>query len=130
MFENYKNANNGLNTNFGKSNVWDDDVKISTYLNDTYYNKLTSVAKNQIMRHEWNIGVITYSDDYPAAQLLIDEAKEKWIGNIGTLNPSDYFYASNTIATLYNKAYVISQYTETNKYICTKDGYEIEKENS
>ena len=46
------------------------------------------------MRHEWNIGVITYSDDYPAAQLLIDEAKEKWIGNIGTLNPSDYFYAS------------------------------------
>lgn len=58
----------------------------------------------------------------------------KWIFRENVLDEnkknkfSDYFYASNTIATLYNKAYIISDYTEIGKYICTKDGYEIEKE--
>ena len=39
----------------------------------------------------------------------------------------DYFYASNTIATLYNNAYVIKNYTEDDKYIYPKIGGMIEK---
>lgn len=40
----------------------------------------------------------------------------------------DYFYASNTIATLYNNAYVIKEYTQDDKYVYPKSGGMIEKE--
>lgn len=40
----------------------------------------------------------------------------------------DYFTASNTIATLYNNAYVIKDYTENDRYINPKIGGMIEKE--
>lgn len=39
----------------------------------------------------------------------------------------DYFKASNSIATLYNKAFVISHYHDSGDYIITKDNYKIEK---
>ena len=39
----------------------------------------------------------------------------------------DYFYASNTIATLCNNAYVIKEYTQDRKYIYPKTGGMIEK---
>ena len=39
----------------------------------------------------------------------------------------DYFYVSNTIATLYNNAYVIKEYTEDRKYVYPKQGGKIEK---
>ncbi len=39
----------------------------------------------------------------------------------------DYFKASNTIATLYNKAFVINNYIKEGNYIITEDNYKIEK---
>ena len=59
----------------------------------------------------------------------------KWIFNKNgeeeqqnrTAKFGDYFKASNTIATLYNKAFVINHYQDEEEYIVTEDNYKIEK---
>ncbi len=53
--------------------------------------------------------------------------KEKVIGKEKKRRFGDYFLASNTIATLYNNAYVIKEYTEDEKYIYPTEGGKIEK---
>ena len=40
----------------------------------------------------------------------------------------DYFQVNNTIATLYNKAFVLEEYTTDDKYYLLPDGYKIEAE--
>lgn len=64
-----------------------------------------------------------------------DKLEDKWvfrnkISNNKNKNKKrfgDYFYASNTIATLCNNAYVIKEYTQDRKYIYPKTGGMIEK---
>lgn len=62
-----------------------------------------------------------------------DELEDKWVFKNKIKNDKnknkfgDYFYVSNTIATLYNNAYVIKDYTEDKKYIYPKIGGKIEK---
>lgn len=62
-----------------------------------------------------------------------DELENKWVFKNKIKNDKkknkfgDYFYVSNTIATLYNNAYVIKEYTEDKKYIYPKIGGKIEK---
>ena len=59
----------------------------------------------------------------------------KWVFNINNnieqqnrvVRFGDYFKASNTIATLYNKAFVINNYIKEGNYIITEDNYKIEK---
>jgi len=58
----------------------------------------------------------------------------KWIfenKNAENLNKkvkfSDYFHASVSIATLFNDAFVVTNYSDNGKYISTPDGYNIEK---
>lgn len=59
--------------------------------------------------------------------------KDKWVfrnkisNNKNKKKFGDYFYASNTIATLYNDAYVIKEYNQDGKYIYPKTGGMIEK---
>lgn len=62
-----------------------------------------------------------------------DKLEDKWVFRNKISNSKnkkrfgDYFYASNTIATLYNDAYVIKEYTQDGKYIYPKTGGMIEK---
>ncbi len=62
-----------------------------------------------------------------------DELKEKWIfknrnnDNKDKKRFGDYFFASNTIATLYNDAYIIKEYDEDEDYIYPTSGGKIEK---
>lgn len=68
-------------------------------------------------------------------KIMKEDLKDKWIfsknNNIDETNRvvkfGDYFKASNTIATLYNKAFVISHYHDLGEYILTEDNYKIEK---
>lgn len=68
-------------------------------------------------------------------KIMKKDLNEKWIfnknNNVEELKRvvkfGDYFKASNTIATLYNKAFVISHYRDAGKYIITKDNCKIEK---
>ncbi len=62
-----------------------------------------------------------------------DKLEDKWVfrdkisNNKNQKRFGDYFYASNTIATLYNDAYVIKEYNQDSKYIYPKTGGMIEK---
>lgn len=83
---------------------------------------------------------INYHDIVQKKQYKINkkDLNQKWTFNIEKtdtkeeknkkLKFGDYFKASNTIATLYNKAFVINNYKQEGKYIRTKENYEIEKE--
>lgn len=57
-----------------------------------------------------------------------DKLEDKWVfrnkisNNKNKKRFGDYFYASNTIATLCNNAYVIKEYTQDRKYIYPKTG--------
>lgn len=63
------------------------------------------------------------------------DLNEKWVFNIDNnmnnenkiIRFGDYFKASNTIATLYNKAFVVNNYIQEGNYIITEDNYKIEK---
>lgn len=81
---------------------------------------------------------ISYFDLAHNSQFTIDKGslQGKWIFKKSTEQPhlsnnkakfGDYFNASIAIATLYNKAYVIKNYTEDGQYILTEDGDKIEK---
>lgn len=82
-----------------------------------------------------NINSIEYIDINKNQKISIKkcELEDKWIFKNRIKNDKnkkrfgDYFYASNTIATLYNNAYVIKDYTEDKDYIYPKIGGKIEK---
>lgn len=67
-----------------------------------------------------NIEKYNLNDKWIFKEKTIDEEKKRRFG--------DYFSASNTIATLYNNAYVIKEYAEDEKYIYPSIGGKIEKE--
>lgn len=68
-------------------------------------------------------------------KIMKKDLRDKWIfsksDNAGAQNRvmkfGDYFRASNTIATLYNKAFVVNNYIKEENYIITEDNYKIEK---
>lgn len=80
---------------------------------------------------------IKYHDVVNKQELRImkKDLNDKWIFNRNdarnqrdrVVKFGDYFKASNTIATLYNKAFVISNYHDNGNYIVTEDNYKIEK---
>lgn len=82
-----------------------------------------------------NDNKLEYIDINKKKSIIIEKEtlKDKWIfknkSKIDTKKKrfGDYFYASNTIATLCNEAYVIKEYMQDDKYIYPKDGGRIEK---
>lgn len=68
-------------------------------------------------------------------KIMKKDLNDKWIFNKNNnekernrvVKFGDYFKASNTIATLYNKAFVINNYVQNGDYIITGDNYRIEK---
>lgn len=68
-------------------------------------------------------------------KIMKKDLSDKWIFNKNNneeeqnrvVKFGDYFKASNTIATLYNKAFVINNYIQNGDYIITEDNYWIEK---
>jgi len=113
-----------------------DYTSIKLFTKETINQDRLTSSSVMILKKNSNEDDIEYIDIAENNTLKIqkDNLVKKWIFKDNTTDNSkknkfsDYFYASNTIATLCNKAYVISQYTETDEYICTKDGYEIEKD--
>lgn len=101
--------------------------------NDKGVNRITSSSVIIIEKNS-NRDEIIYTDITKNETIKLKKSKlgEKWIFTIDTNNKGrklgDYFLISNTIATLYNKAYIIKNYTETERYIITSNNFKIEKE--
>lgn len=75
-----------------------EDSSLSKYLNKTYYNTLTSDAKNQVQTHAFNIGVVlVYGGGNQNNSIYSDLNGEKafqWTGNIGLPNVTDILRAN------------------------------------
>jgi len=93
-------------TNTGGAIAWDNDAnpdwKISSlnkHLNETYYPTLNEEAKQNMTLHEFNIGkfYLNWDEDVSETSLLQDvgyEKREKWEGNVGVLNATDFIKSS------------------------------------
>ena len=77
-----------------------EDSSIKIYLNDDYYvNNINETAKEQMISHSFNIGVVEYLNNSGAEADSIEKniAGEKmyqWTGNVGLANVSDILRAS------------------------------------
>ena len=60
------------------SNNWARPATLNTYLNDTYYNRLNSIAKNQIIAKYFNIGEVASNDTNLANTISNENSKKKW----------------------------------------------------
>ena len=90
-----------------------EDSSIKIYLNDDYYvNNINSTAKEQMISHYFNIGVVERLDQSGAENDSIEKniAGEKmyqWAGNVGLVNVSDILRAStNPLCTSASNSYV------------------------
>ena len=70
------------------SNNWARPASLNTYLNETYYNSLTTEAKNQIVSKDWNIGAITKNNNL--ATQINNEKSKTWNGKIALVTASEY----------------------------------------
>lgn len=118
-------------------------TKIYDYTTIKLFDKNTNDKKTDrlvssvimILEKNSNKNSIEYIDINKKERVIIqkENLKNKWIfrneisETKGKKKFGDYFYASNTIATLYNNAYVIKEYTQDSKYIYPKIGGKIEK---
>lgn len=75
------------------SDDWSRPSDLNTYLNETYYNTLTSTAQKQIVTSEFGIGDITYSADL--IYQINDENSVKWSGKIALPTVSEYIRANS-----------------------------------
>ena len=73
-----------------------EDSTMYEYLNETYYKKMTSDAKNQIQFHTYNIGPVQkLMDETDSIRKNIEgEKMYSWTGNVGLINVSDTLKAS------------------------------------
>lgn len=102
--------------------------------NDIKKDRLTS-SSIMVLKKNSNQSFIDYVDIVKNKSIKIEKCNlnNKWIFKENAIDYNknrrfgDYFSASNTIATLYNNAYVIKEYKEDENYIYPSIGGKIEK---
>lgn len=70
----------------------------NVYLNTTYYDSLSQTAKDQIIKHQFNVGFVEYPRENIFSVNKQEEQKYKWFGNIGLPSAYDYAYATTNSA--------------------------------
>ena len=78
------------------SNKWDKPADINTYLNETYYNNLSDIAKTQIIDANYNIGAVAYNDNN-LSNTISKEKASTWNGKVGLINASDYIRSNTNV---------------------------------
>lgn len=82
---------------------WDGDgtikwntATLNTYLNSTYYNTLTTTARNQIVSHAWNIGAVNWGNNL--VSYIKEENSTKWNGKLALVTLSEFIRTNSNIA--------------------------------
>ncbi len=70
-------------------NNWARPSSLNTYLNDTYYNSLNVIAKNQMVANNFSISAITVDNNNMSTQVS-DENSILWKGKIALPTVSEY----------------------------------------
>ena len=74
-------------------NLPEKEATLNTYLNNDWYNSLSSNVKKLIVSHMFNVGVTKYHET-SLLNTISQEKAYKWKGKVGLMNPSDYVKAS------------------------------------
>ena len=78
-------------------NLPDAEATLNTYLNNDWYNSLSSNVQNIIVSHMFNVGVTKF-DETNLSNTISQEKAYKWKGKVGLMNLSDYVKASTNSA--------------------------------
>ena len=78
-------------------NLPDSEATLNTYLNNDWYNSLSSNVQNIVVSHMFNVGVTKYNETN-LSNTITQEQTYKWLGRVGLMNPSDYVKASTNSA--------------------------------
>ena len=78
-------------------NLPDAEATLNTYLNNDWYNSLSSNVQNIVVSHMFNVGVTKYNETN-LSNTISQEQTYKWKGKVGLMNPSDYVKASTNSA--------------------------------
>ena len=112
--------------------AWDDNngtdwitSSLNEYLNNDYYTNLSEEAKEQIIKHIWNIGAIK-SDNLDLAEQIITEKSNQYSANVGLITVSDWIIANYNIAQCGNLSL---QGNKFNYEICAKTNWMHNNEN-
>jgi len=114
----------GTWTNANKTGTVTQDASLNTYLNNDYYNTLSSEAQVLIQTHSWGIGTVTWNNTDLAAQIE-SENGTTWNGEIGLMSLSDYIRANTNTEQCGNYKLNNSNYSicKTTNYIVPSSGY-------
>ena len=85
-------------------NLPDAEAYLNTYLNNDWYNSLSSNVQNIVVSHMFNVGVTKYNE-MNLSNTITQEQTYKWKGKVGLMNPSDYVKASTNSVCTSVKAY-------------------------
>ena len=109
-------------TNGNKTGTVTQNATLNTYLNNNYYNSLSSDARIQIQSHAYGIGVVIY-DDKGLYETIIGENATTWNGRIGLMSVSDYLKANTNIEECGNLNLNNTNYSscKTTNYLYSKN---------
>ncbi len=85
-------------------NLPDSEATLNTYLNNYWYNSLSSNVQNIVVSHMFNVGATKYNETN-LSNTISQEQTYKWLGKVGLMNLSDYVKASTNSACTSVKAY-------------------------
>ena len=89
-------------------NLPDTEATLNTYLNNDWYNSLSSIVQSKIVTHMFNVGV-TKDKETNLSNTITQEQTYKWKGKVGLMTVSDYVKAStNSACTSVNAYYYTS----------------------
>ena len=117
------NAVNGTYVNGSHSGTVTKDAEINTYLNTTYYNALSTEAKNQMEDYKFKTGNLLRRKNINTTLGL--EKKTLWEGKVGLLNLSDWLLATtnNECNPLINAWYNSDLGIGHDNYKCSFNNY-------
>lgn len=99
-----KNSGQGCNawmqtTNFNNGTIKgavEKDAELNSYLNNNYYNSLSSENQQLTISYKWNVGPVEYNNDNLTTQIT-SEKTNLWTGKVGAITVSDYLKANTNI---------------------------------
>ncbi len=78
-------------------NLPNTEATLNTYLNNDWYNSLSSTVQSKIVTHLFNVGVTKYNETN-LSNTITQEQAYKWKGKVGLMTASDYVKASTNSA--------------------------------
>ena len=88
---------------------------LQAYLNETYYNNLTSTAQSQIVANSFSVGSIKENSSNLANQIN-NENKQVWYGKIGLITVSEYIRANSNLNDCGTITAVNNRYNDVDCY--------------